>query len=175
MRLRWNGFRKAPLPEVAARAIAAAGDGDRTLAWTADEQSGEFVVAGEHALYAVSPDGALRWARAWHFVDGGAWDRDSATLRVTWVDGATPEQWRLPLDTDFPVVFRARVQASVVLSDVVEVGPRRTVKAVIRKDLRDQSLLAQVVPGRGVELTDPAVRAISDEALVRLKEQVGLE
>lgn len=167
VRLKWTGLRPTPLPAAAAGAVA----GERVLGWES-AASGEVIVATPTQLIEIDA-GRPRWRRAWHLVDSGRWDQESATLRVTWVDGSPPQAWRLPLDTSFPEVFRARVQASVVLSEQVAV-PGGQVRVVVRKDLADQRLLTQWLPGRGVDPTSPEVRAAAAAALARLGEQVGL-
>lgn len=168
MKLPWSR------PALPADVVTAVG-GDKVVAWVQALAPDEIVAAGTHALYAVAPDGVLRWGRAWHEVDAGSFDRETSTLRVSWVDGAPPESWRLPLDTAFPETFRARVQASVVLAEVVDLGGRRNAKVVVRKNLRDQSLLTQVVHGRGVDPADAELGAAVRGALSRLREQVGLD
>lgn len=171
MRLRWTGLRGPSLPEGAAVAI---GD-DKAMGWAQDRSSGQIVVAGATKLYAVAPDGSVALARPWHLVDGGSWDQDSSTLRVTWVDRAPTNRWTFPLDSEFPVVFRARVQASVVLHEQLDFGDHRTARVVVRKDLSDGHLLTQSILGKGVRSTDPGVREALDEVLADLKEQVGLD
>ena len=110
MKLPWTAARAAALPEAARAAMGA----DRPLGWARDLRSGATVVAGTAQVYAVGPAGEVLLARPWHLVDGGSWDRDAATLTVTWVDKEAPARWRFDLDSGFPEVFRARVQASVV-------------------------------------------------------------
>ena len=168
MKLPWGRVEVPP-------AVRAATGDDKVIATVTAESPEETLVAGTKAMYAVSADGSLRWRRVWHHVDGGSFDRESSTLRVTWVDGSAPEGWRLPHDTTFPETFRARVQASVVLAEIVDLGGRRNAKVVIRKDLADQSLLSQVVIGRGVDPSDPGLRAAVAAAVARLEEQVGLD
>ena len=77
--------------------------------------------------------------------------------------------------SDFPEIFRARVQASVVLVETHEVGDRGSVRVVVRKNLEDQSLLTQAVLSKGVRSTDPGVAEILQPALARVREQVGLD
>ncbi len=171
MRLRWTGLRRPGLPEVARPALGS----DRPLGWAVDLGSGQFAVATASALYAVSAAGDRLWSRPWHLVDGGSWDREQARLTITWVDRADPTQWRFAWDSDFPEVFRARVQASVVLAETLELPGQRTARVVVRKDLATQGLLTQTILGPGVSMRDPAVSAAVGAALARVREQVGLE
>lgn len=170
MKLPWTGARAAALPVTTRAAVGA----DRPLGWARDLRSGATVVAGTAQVYAVGPAGEVLLARPWHLVDGGSWDRDTATLTVTWVDKEAPARWRFDLDSGFPEVFRARVQASVVLVEPVEL-PAGTARVVVRKDLADQRLLTQAILGPGVRAADPTVRQALDAALARVREQVGLD
>lgn len=72
-------------------------------------------------------------------------------------------------------MLRERVQATVVLSDEVDLGAKRRARVVVRKNLETQALLGQTILGRGVRSTDPEVREQTREALDRLREQVGLD
>ena len=114
-------------------------------------------------------------AYARHLVDSGRWDRDTSALVVTFVDRSPTETWTFDLDSEFPISFRARVQASVVLVEVVDLGTKGSARVVVRKDLATQRLLTQAVLGKGVRSTDPGVREALDEALANVKEQVGLD
>jgi len=93
---------------------------------------------------------------------------------VTWVDGARPSQWVFREPTLLQETVRERVQASVVLAQDVDLGPRRTGRVVIRQDLSTGELVDQVLLGRGVRADDPGVQAAVDGALAYLREQVGL-
>lgn len=169
--MRWTGLRRAPMPDEVRGAIGA----DPPLGWASDRRTGRVVVAGTRQVYAVGSGGEVHLAKAWHLVDSGTWDRDTATLSVTFVDRHPGQRWTFDLDSEFPVVFRARVQASVVLAETVDLGDQRTARVVVRKDLGDQSLLTQAVLGPGVRSSDPGVRPLLDAAVLRLREQVGLD
>ncbi len=144
------------------------------LAWSREGASGTVVVATNHRLYAVGADGSRLLARPWHEVDAGTWSSELGQLTVTWVDGGRPGQWVLGPASLLPETVRERVQASVVLLQRVDLGPRRSARAVIRQDLGTGELVEQVVLGRGVRRDDPEVVMRSEEALAYLREQVGL-
>jgi hypothetical protein len=147
---------------------------ERLLAWARDDTTGAIVVASNHRLYAVSPAGDVVLDRPWHLVDAGSWSHDAYLLTVTWVDRQRPAQWVLKETTLLPETLRERVQASVVLAQRIDLGERRSARAVIRKDLASGELVEQVVLGRGVRPDDPAVEHQTRAALDYLKEQVGL-
>ena len=171
MRLRWTGLRRTQAPAN----VVAALEGDRALDWALDTRTGEAVVAGVERLHVVSAAGGVRRSMPWHLVDSGRWDRDTSALVVTFVDRSPTETWTFDLDSEFPISFRARVQASVVLVEVVDLGAKGSARVVVRKDLATQRLLTQAVLGKGVRSTDPGVREALDEALANVKEQVGLD
>jgi hypothetical protein len=177
-------LRRSPRLPSAVRGAVGLGAGERVLMWApvlvgagpdvAGEPSGETLVATNHALYAVGPAGERTLTRPWHEVDSGSWSAELTQLTVTWVDGARPGQWVLGDTTLLPETLRERVQASVVLTQKIELGPRRTARAVIRQDLDGGGLVEQVVLGRGARADDPEVAAATAAALAYLREQVGL-
>jgi hypothetical protein len=162
------------VPEEARTAIDL-GRGERLLSWARDEASGAIVVASNHALYAVGAGGEVTLARPWHLVDIGNWSHDLFQLTVTWVDGQRPSQWTFREPSLLPETLRERVQASVVLAQQIQLGERRSARAVIRQDLATGGLIEQVVLGRGVRASDPGVAEQTGAALAYLREQVGLD
>lgn len=166
--------RTSVVPPEVARAVTS---GERLLAHGVDEVTGRHVVCGAHRLYVVSPGPSpeVVLGRPWRMVDAGTWDPAAGTLRVTWVDGATPERWRLSDDTTVPQVLRERVQASVVVVEAVDLGEGRTARVVVRKDLADGALSTQTVLGPGVRYSDPGVLDATRAVVARLREQVGLD
>jgi hypothetical protein len=149
------------------------GSRERVLSWAHEAASGTTVVATNHRLYAVDAAGARSLTRPWHEVDGGTWSAELTQLTVTWVDGSRPSQWVLGATSLLPETLRERVQASVVLAQRIELGPRRWAKAVLRQDLGTGDLIEQVVLGRGVRADDAEMTARTDAALAYLREQVG--
>ncbi|MFC7489090.1 MULTISPECIES: hypothetical protein [unclassified Knoellia] len=139
-----------------------------------DARTTAYLVATKTHVYAVR-DGSVELDRPWHMVDTGSWDDETAHLTVNWVDKAPATVWELGDPGTFPQVLRERVQATVVLSDEVELGPKRRARVVVRKDLANGALMGQTILGRGVRSTDPGVREETRAALDRLREQVGLD
>ncbi|CCH78556.1 DNA primase [Nostocoides japonicum T1-X7] len=157
-----------------ARAVVAARPGEHVLSVAHDDASDATLVAGRFGVYAVRPDGEVALERPWHLVDGGAWDHETFTLTVTWVDRHPRTRWVLKVPNAFPETFRERVQASVVLTDTVSLDGRRTARVVLRQDLATGEMLGQTLLGRGVRSSDPGVIEQTEAALDRLREQVGL-
>jgi len=150
------------------------GSGERVLSWARDEAAGATVVATNHHLCAVGPAGERALARAWHLVDAGTWSSDLFQLTVTWVDAVPPSQWVFREPTRLLETVRERVQASVVLTQELALGTRRTGRVVIRQDLASGEMVEQVLLGRGVRPDDAGVQDAVDGALAYLREQVGL-
>lgn len=158
----------------AARTAIGPRPGERLLVAVHDDTSGQTVVAGSTHLYAVAGDEVVL-DRPWHLVDAGSWDHDTFTLTVTWVDGVAPVSWVLHDRTLLPETLRERVQATVVLADTVDLGPRRRARVVVRRNLATGELVGQTLLGRGVRRDDPGVLVATSAALARLKERVGLD
>ncbi|CAN7404771.1 hypothetical protein [Knoellia sp. LjRoot47] len=162
-------------PDVPDEVSSVLGDRARVVLSVArDERSGADLVATTTHVYAVR-SGSVELERPWHMVDTGAWDDQTRLLSVQWVDKAPASVWEVELPSTFPQVLRERVQATVVLSDEVDLGAKRRARVVVRKNLETQALLGQTILGRGVRSTDPEVREQTREALDRLREQVGLD
>ena len=176
MRVHWSGRRHPAVPAEVATAIAPE-EHEKLLAWAAEDGSGVTVVAGRHRLYAVAPgpDGPqVTLSRPWHLVDAGLWSGEDGSLRVTWVDGQRPARFVLTDPGLLPETLRERVQASVIVSEALDLGNRRTARVVVREDLTTRALLSQVLLGPGVRSTDPGVSEQVSDGLARVREQVGL-
>jgi len=176
VKVQWTGLRRAAVPADVAAAIAPE-EHEKLLAWAVEDGSGVTVVAGRHRLYAVTPgpDGPhLTLSRPWHLVDAGLWSGDDGSLRVTWVDGERPARFVLSEPGVLPETLRERVQASVIISEALDLGNRRTARVVVREDLTTRALLSQVLLGPGVRTTDPGVSEQVAQGLARVREQVGL-
>ena len=176
MKVQWTGLRRPAVPADVAAAIAPE-EHEKLLAWAVEDGSGVTVVAGRHRLYAVTPgpDGPhLTLSRPWHLVDAGLWSGDDGSLRVTWVDGERPARFVLTEPGVLPETLRERVQASVIISEALDLGNRRTARVVVREDLTTRALLSQVLLGPGVRTTDPGVPEQVAQGLARVREQVGL-
>lgn len=173
MRLPFSPIRRTEPVPPAVSAAAQLGRRERLLCGAMDVDTHAWLVASNHALALVGTDAGLVWKRPWHEVDHGSWHQESALLTVTWADRSRRGQWRLGDERLFLQTLRERVQASVVLVEELQLGSRRTGRAVIRQDLATGELLEQVVLGRGVRADDEVV-AESRRALAWLREQVGM-
>lgn len=150
------------------------GPGDTPLASCVDTLTGESLVASTHQLTVVGTDGAVVLQRPWHLVDGGSYDNEADVLVATWVDGSEPLAMHVGGHRAFLQAFRERVQASVVITEHIELARGRSVRVVIRKNFAQNRLLDQVLLGPGVRLAVPGVKERVESARQSLREQVGL-
>ena len=147
-------------------------DGGAVLA-CATAAGGEVVVITQHRFVVLGEAASVLTSAPWHLVEGGAWESDVDTLVVSWVDGSPVARWPIPEPGRLPEAFRERVQASIVLTEHLDLGPRRRVRVVLRKDLRTGQLLDQILLGRGVSLDDPGVREAAEATRLAMWEHVG--
>lgn len=174
MSVAWGRKAEQGPPEVVVRAGVPARDKLVAAAW--DELGQQWVVATQTRLAVVAQDGEVRESRPWLDVDGGAWDPESDTLRVTWVAGGGPTRWTFTGTGAhaFTDAFRDRVDASVVLMREVDLGPGRKTRVAIRKDLATRELVDQVVPGQRVRADDDELNEQVAVARATLRDQSGL-
>lgn len=164
--------RRARVTDVVRQAVPL-GPRERVLAAATDETSGATVVATTHHLALVDAGGSLAWRHPWHEVDSATWRGDTGLLTVVWVAHRRPGQWLVREPSRLQETLRERVQASVVLADELLTDTRRRVRVVIRQDLATGDLLEQIIPGRGADLSDPAVAQEVADLLTRLRSEVG--
>lgn len=171
-----------PTAPEAVRAAAELRSGEKVLAAAQDDATRGWVLATQWRLLQVSdPEGAagarVELDRPWLEVDTGAWDPDATVLSVTWVGGGRGQQWTLRRLTGpgrLPHIFWERVQASVVLTREIDLGPRRKARVAIRKHLDTRELVDQVVLGRGARPDDAELAREVAITRVELRDQVGL-
>lgn len=147
---------------------------DRVLASCLDQVTREVVAASTEQLTVLGTDDTVRLQRPWHLVETGSYDNTADVLTVTWVDRQPPLALHVGGNRPFLQTFRERVQASVVITEILDLGGGRTAKVVIRKDFGADRLLDQVILGRGVRLADPQVGERIAAVRKDLREQVGL-
>lgn len=163
-------FRHAPrLPDDHRHRLALTDDDVLAAVELADHR---WAAASRRALYVVDDEQAHRWP--WAQVDQGRLDPEQHTLTVHLVDGS---DLVLPLvdqtsSRPFAATFRERVQSSVVCSSDVTV-PSGVVYVTVRR-AEDGTLFTQVVGPGTVNLHDPQVAALVEEAETRLREAAGL-
>jgi hypothetical protein len=134
-----------------------------------------WVVATTLALWL--PGRSVPERIGWERVDSASWDRDESTLRVVEAGrpGERPRRWALRLEDarDLLLVIKERVQASVVTSQWVPVADGRGVTVVARRPPGSDRLVWSVSLDRGVDLGDSGVKSKVDEAVRRLRLELG--
>jgi hypothetical protein len=164
----------ADIPTEAAPELAR---GERVLAVAQEDTSGRWLVLTTFRLLERSSEGLTLLERFWHEVDTGTWDPDLWMLSVSFTDGLNGRQWQLKTQTgpgDVPQVLRERTTATVVLMRQVDLGPRRTARVTIRKDLSNRELFEDVILSRGARTDDAELMAAIDRARADLRNQAGL-
>jgi hypothetical protein len=162
--------RRHALPDAARRALDLPPD-DRVLA-AARVPGGRWVAASRRALHLVDGDAVAR--HPWTDVDRASFTPEPAAITVHWVSGRTQE---VPLEAPVPVAFaqafRERVQSSVVHVETVALPGGTTVRVALRRG-EDGDLFTQVTGPGTVDLTDPGVVALLDDAEARVRSAAGL-
>jgi hypothetical protein len=145
--------------------------GDKVLA-CAQASGGRWLAATRRALYVVDATQVTR--HAWTDVDRASFVPDPAAITVHWVTGTAEE---LPLTPPLPVAFaqtfRERVQSSVVHVETVTPPGAGPVRVVLRRGA-DGDLFTQSIGSGRVDLADPAVVALIEEAEARVRAAAGL-
>jgi len=166
-------FRRPSLPDPVRRSLDVPAS-DRVLA-SAELADGSWAVATRTELLTSDPTGGVVARRPWSDVDRAGYAPETATITVSWVDGAPPLALTLAdaRRTSLAQTLRERVQSSVVLSETVTFAPGLTARVAVRRD-GDGELFSQVVADPGVDLTDPEVTARVDAAEGRVRSASGL-
>ena len=162
--------RRPALPDDVRRALDLPA-GDRVLAVAASGAG--WLVATRQALHVARGAAPVR-RHPWSDVDRAAFAPEPAAITVHWVTGAVEE---LPLTEPVPVAFaqtlRERVQSSVVHVETVTVPGAGPVRVALRRD-EGGELFTQVIGSGRVDLADPAVVALLDDAEARVRQAAGL-
>jgi hypothetical protein len=163
-------FARSSLPDDVRRSLSLAPK-DSVLA-AAELVDGSWAVATRTLLVTTGAGGT---SRPWCDVDRAGYDPATSTITVEWVDGAEPWSLRLADSrrVSLATTVRERVQSSVVLADVVNLGEGRKAKVAVRR-APDGSLFSQVLVDAGVDMNDARTRAVIDAAEDRVRGMSGL-
>ncbi len=149
------------------------GDKPHVLAWSATLQGMLVGTASALAVAKGTPD-SPRWQLiGWHEIESGGWNNDDRQL--VWVlNGGGRGHASLPNPGRFPELFKERVSASIVLRQHIEIDQTRngvTISARRRLDGSEPELLWQCTPGKGTQMSDPAVILATARAIDHLRSQ----
>ena len=134
-----------------------------------------WAVATRLALYTTTADGGIK-RRPWSDVDHAGLEPETATITVAWVDGRIQSLQLLENDNKRPAFARAlreRVQSSIVHAETVPLPGGSQVRVALRRD-EAGALFSQVTAKGRVDLADPAVATLVDEAEARVRGAAGL-
>ena len=158
-------------PSIRARLELARGD---QIIASAEINAG-WAVATRLALYTTTSDGGIK-RRPWSDVDHASLEPETATITVAWVDGRIQALQLLENDNKRPAFARAlreRVQSSIVHAETVPLPGGGHVRVALRRD-EAGALFSQVTAKGRVDLNDPAVAALVDDAEARVRGAAGL-
>lgn len=166
-------FRRRPALPAAVRQALAPVPGDRVLA-SAVLTDGRWVVATRLALHVAAADGSDVVRTPWADVDRASFDPEATTITVYRVTGAV-EALALtpPVPVSFAQTLRERVQSSVVHVETVTVPRGGKVRVALRRG-DDGELFTQVIGSGLVDLDDPEVARVIDQAEEQVRAAAGL-
>ena len=132
--------------------------------------------------WVIGLPGAMLWGDGeswrsfpWHQVTTGQWD--GLRGRLTWLDaGGVAHVATLEGGGRVAELFNERISASLVISRRVDLEAGQHITLALRRNLEpgsDQTAW-QVIPGDGVDLQDPHVRARVDQELATAQTDFGL-
>lgn len=147
----------------------ALGSKPQILDWGRSGEEGYCVMLPGTLAY-LTGAGAEWTLVPWHTIERGEWNTDTQSLRCELTDG---RRINIALDRagELPLLFRDRVNASIVVDEFVEIPQTRNGgRVTARRDLtdRDASIIWRTVRSRGTP-DRPEVNAILEERLVQLK------
>lgn len=148
--------------------------GERLLAWAACDDGGH-AVASDRGLHVPARGGEPHLV-PWERVDRAAWDRDDGVLTVVEaVPSGRPYRHRLAMEDpgNLTIVVRERVNATVVLSRRVELDGTRGITVVARRPPGTDRLAWSVVLDRGIDASEPTMKARVDLAVTAVRAEIG--
>lgn len=141
---------------------------------SAELKNGQWAVATVTTLLVIS-QGGIEVDFDWDIVDTASWENEEDTITVEWVTGQEPLTLPLASDKDarFATTLRERIQASVVMSETVDISPGVTAKVALRRTATGK-ITSQVMGGPDLDLDNPKIAQIVNDAEARLREHAGL-
>lgn len=128
----------------------------------------DVAAAGLHDRLCLHVEGAWVDVR-WHDIARGGWDAEASALHWVAFDG-TEHHLALDIPGRVPDLFRERVEATILLQRLVDVGGRATLVVSARRDLADAEAKAiWTISGNPRILADPNAVAVANVELERLR------
>ena len=111
----------------------------------------------------------------WHEVLRVSWSEDGRTIR--WALTAEPSLERtadVQAPRNLPAVIRERIEQTFLIRQPVELAPGKVATVAARRPADGSGIVAwTVIPGRGVDLSRPALREAADRQLEALRRVWG--
>ena len=153
--------------------------GEKVLAWC-QASDGRVAAGTRDAFYLVGPGPDEVRRVPWEQVESADWQSDTTTFRLlevgSWGRPRGIHELVVPDPKLLPELVRERVTASVVLQRHVPVRGRRGVRVIARRAPRGDSPIFWVYEfDEGIDPEDPQVKALAEETLAGLQDEVGLD
>lgn len=164
------------IPDSVLRALPLAPESTKRMTPLAAAQmtDGGWAVATTTTLVIVR-DGTAETEVDWDAVDNASWDNETDTITVNLVTRTDALQIKLEADPEarFATTLRERVQASVVMSETVDVAPGVTARVALRRTATGR-IISQVMGQANLDLKNPEILARINAAEAQLREHAGL-
>lgn len=166
--MRWRGRGKVSAPADLRDRLGIPAR-ERLLAWGG---ASRMVAATERALYVEEPRERL----GWDVVTKATWDDPALAVHVAAHDGRPARTLRLTVEQsgDLPAAVRDRVTASVVVSELVDLGDGARARMVARRAGDHAPIRWTVVFESGLPADDPELQARATAALAELRSTLGI-
>lgn len=168
--------RAVAIPDWVTQALPPAPNSSKPMAAlaAAELKDGRWAIATATTLLVVGLDG-VEVDYDWDSIDNANWDNESDTITVNWVSDTEPLRLQLASDPEarFATTLRERVQASVVMSEIVDVAPGVTAKIALRRTSTGR-IISQVMGRANLDLKNPEILARVNDAEARLRDHAGL-
>ena len=149
---------------------------EKLVAWGSGLRSSAtevtYVAATNRAIYMESVGERITWDR----ISKAQWDEPMLELVVLDGDGQPARLISVPLNLSngVPAAVHAQVMDSVVATERLDLGAGAGALAVARRSLDEGTIWWSVVFDTGLNHSDPVLRERADEALVSLRDALGV-
>lgn len=142
---------------------------ERVLAWGRGDG---YVAATDQALHIETPLERL----GWDLITKATWEQPTLVVTVEAAGGRPARTLRLRVEEsgDLPAAIRDRVTASVVATEMVDIGDGVMARMVARRASDDAEIRWSVVFESGVDPRDPQLQERARAALDELRTSLGI-
>ena len=153
---------------------------EKVLAWGSGPMPGGdraaaevgYLAATDRAFYVEGAGDRIGWDR----ISRASWEEPVLDVVLEDENGRAAGRMRLRVDVsgDLPAAVHDRVTASVVVSEVIDLGDGAKARMVARRPSDDGEVRWSVVFDAGVDPSDPQLQARAREALADLRSAMGI-